>query len=180
YFGFMTCRMAHARQLPGRIVGRTSDAKGRGGFVLTLQAREQHIRRSRATSNICTNQGLAVTAATIYMALLGPEGLHRVATASHARTTALLARLEAAGGERRFAAPFYHEAAVALGRNAADVLERIHAASGIVGGYDLARLAPELADSILVCATETKTEDDLARYAAAFADTIEEPARAKA
>lgn len=180
YFGFMTCRKAHARQLPGRVVGRTNDAEGRGGFVLTLQAREQHIRRSRATSNICTNQGLAVTAATIYMTLLGPEGLRRVAAASHARTGALLTRLEAAGGERRFAAPFFHEAAISLGRNAADVLERIHAASGIIGGYDLAGLAPELADSILVCASETKTEDDLARYAAAFADASEEPARAKA
>ncbi|HKZ74745.1 MAG TPA: aminomethyl-transferring glycine dehydrogenase subunit GcvPA, partial [Steroidobacteraceae bacterium] len=93
YFGFMTTRMAHVRQMPGRIVGRTVDLSGREGFTLTLQAREQHIRRGRATSNICTNQGLLVTAATIYMTLMGPQGLARVAAASHARTRELVAAL---------------------------------------------------------------------------------------
>ncbi len=180
YFGFMTCRKEHARQMPGRIVGRTVDAAGNEGFVLTLQAREQHIRRSRATSNICTNQGLAVTAATIYMTLLGPEGLRRVAAASHAATRDLVARCQSLGVRPRFDAPFYHEATLALGRNAGDTLVRMFAADGVLGGYDLGRLAPELADTLLVCATETKNADDLARYAAALAGALEEPARAEA
>ncbi len=94
YFGFMACKEAYMRQMPGRIVGRTVDVDGRPGFTLTLQAREQHIRRSKATSNICTNQGLAVTAATIHMAILGPAGLERVALACHTNLLALLDRLE--------------------------------------------------------------------------------------
>ena len=95
YFGFMATRMQYVRQMPGRIVGRTVDVDGRPGFSLTLQAREQHIRRSKATSNICTNQGLMVTAATIYMSLLGPPDLQRVAAASVQRTADLVASLSA-------------------------------------------------------------------------------------
>ncbi|MDN5865022.1 MAG: aminomethyl-transferring glycine dehydrogenase subunit GcvPA [Gammaproteobacteria bacterium] len=180
YFGFMTCRKEHARQIPGRIVGRSIDEKGRSGFVLTLQAREQHIRRSRATSNICTNQGLAVTAATIYMSLLGAEGLRRVAAASHFLAVEMVKQLEAAGCKRRFSAPFFHEAAVRLGCNAADVLAGLLEQQGIVGGYDLVGFAPELGDSLLVCATETKTEEDIAHFAAALAALVKQPARAEA
>ena len=101
YFGYMTCKESMVRQMPGRIVGRTTDLDGKKGFTLTLQAREQHIRRSKATSNICTNQGLMVTAATIYMALLGYDGLAQVARASHERTAALLGRLTAIDGVER-------------------------------------------------------------------------------
>src|SRR6202034_4019895 len=98
YFGFMATRMQYVRQMPGRIVGRTLDTEGRPGFSLTLQAREQHIRRSKATSNICTNQGLMVTAATIYLSLLGAEGLQRVAAASLQRTADLVAALSRVAG----------------------------------------------------------------------------------
>ncbi|MGZ8248892.1 aminomethyl-transferring glycine dehydrogenase subunit GcvPA, partial [Methylomagnum sp.] len=110
YFGFLCCRKEWVHQMPGRLAGRTVDMDGKPGFTLTLQAREQHIRRGRATSNICTNQGLMVTAATIYMALLGPEGLRRVALACHANTGLLMARLAAIEGvERVFEGPFFHE-----------------------------------------------------------------------
>jgi glycine dehydrogenase subunit 1 len=165
YFGFMTTRQALVRQMPGRIVGRTVDLDGRPGFALTLQAREQHIRRSKATSNICTNQGLLVTAATIHMALLGPEGLKNVALASHANTRELVAKLSAiAGVERVFPGPFFHEAVIRVNSPVVDVLRALRA-QGILGGHALGRDYPELADCILVCATETRTHDDLVQYA---------------
>ena len=168
YFGFLACKQAHVRQMPGRVVGRTVDLDGQPGFTLTLQAREQHIRRSKATSNICTNQGLAVTAATIHMALLGPQGLRRVAQACHANLRALLERLEReAGARRQFAAPVFHEAVVALGAPAAPILERMRD-QRVLGGLDLGTDYPELADSVLVCATETKTTADLVRYVEAL------------
>ncbi|MCS6786173.1 MAG: aminomethyl-transferring glycine dehydrogenase subunit GcvPA [Thiobacillaceae bacterium] len=165
YFGFMTARMELVRQMPGRIVGRTVDLEGKPGFALTLQAREQHIRRAKATSNICTNQGLLVTAATLYLALLGPQGLKEVALACHARTRDLVARLTAIEGVARvFSGPYFHEAALRLPAKVPEVLRALRA-QGILGGYDLGRDYPELADALLVCATETKTEDDLNDYA---------------
>jgi len=165
YFGFMACRKDLVRQMPGRVVGATSDVKGRRGYVLTLQAREQHIRRSKATSNICTNQGLMVTAAAVHMALLGPEGLARVARACHANTLALASRLTAVRGvSRAFSSAFFHEAALKLPTPAAPVLQALKA-QGILGGLDLRPEYPELGPALLVCATETKNEDELARYA---------------
>ncbi len=172
YFGFACCKQALVRQLPGRIVGRTVDLDGRPGFTLTLQAREQHIRRSKATSNICTNQGLLVTAATLYMSLMGPEGLARTAAACHRNTRVLLERLKALGLEPLFQRPLFHEAAVGLPRNAAEVVETL-AGEGIVAGIDLAADYPELGPALLVCATETKTEADLERYTHALAACLD-------
>lgn len=164
YFGFMACRRELVRQMPGRIVGATRDLDGKPGYVLTLQAREQHIRRSKATSNICTNQGLVVTAAAIYMALLGPAGLRAVAEASHANATALRDRLAAIPGiEAAFSGPIFHEFVLRLETPVAPVLQALKA-QGILGGLDLQQDYPELAQPLLVCATETKSEDDLSRY----------------
>ena len=164
YFGFMACRREHVRQMPGRVVGRTVDLAGHEAYTLTLQAREQHIRRSRATSNICTNQGLLVTAATIHMALLGPEGLRRVALAAHANTATLRARLEAIPGVRAAFpdTPFFHEVVVRLPVPVPEVLRALEA-QGILGGFALGEFYPALTDSLLMCATETKTEADIAR-----------------
>jgi len=167
YFGFMTCKTAHIRQMPGRIAGATVDAAGARGFALTLQAREQHIRRSKATSNICTNQGLAVTAATIHMALLGPSGLRRVAQACHAGLQRLIDRLRPLDVRPRFTAPCFHEAALELGVPAGLVLESMRA-ERILGGLDLADWSAELSGALLVCVTETKTDADLDHYARAL------------
>jgi len=173
YFGFMTCKQKHVRQMPGRIVGRTTDLDDEPGFALTLQAREQHIRRSKATSNICTNQGLMVTAATIYMSLLGFEGLKKVALRSQQNTAMLLAKLVALDGvERLYEGPHFHEVAVRLNKPVATVLDAL-AERDILGGYDLG-------DALLVCATETKNEADIDAYVAALGDILTEGGRLSA
>ena len=174
YFGFMTTRMEHVRQMPGRIVGRTVDLEGKPGFTLTLQAREQHIRRARATSNICTNQGLLVAAATIYLSLMGGEGLARTASACHARTRELVAGLTRLPGVRlAFPGPFFHEAVLLLDRPVAPVLAAL-AAQDILGGLDLTEYYPELTNALLVCATETKTAADIERYVAALEEQLKQ------
>ncbi|MGW8311067.1 MAG: aminomethyl-transferring glycine dehydrogenase subunit GcvPA [Thiogranum sp.] len=172
YFGFMCARQQHVRQMPGRIVGRTVDRDGRTGYTLTLQAREQHIRRSKATSNICTNQGLLVTAATIHMALLGGEGLRRVALACHANTRALLDKLGNDYIRPRFNRPYFHEAVLSSALALPRLLRPLYA-HNLQPGYELADDYPELADCLLVCATETKTEDDLNLYRDHLARVIE-------
>lgn len=165
YFGFMACKREHVRQMPGRIAGRTVDIEGQEAFTLTLQAREQHIRRSKATSNICTNQGLLVTAATIHMALLGSAGLRSVALACHRRTVQLVTRLtQIAGVYLAFPnEPFFHEAVLRIDAPISEVLRALEA-QGILGGYALGESYPDLADGLLVCATETKTDADIERY----------------
>ena len=173
YFGFMTTRLEYVRQMPGRIVGRTLDAAGREGFTLTLQAREQHIRRAKATSNICTNQGLAVTAATIYLSLMGPQGLARVASAAHARARELVAALTRVPGVRlAFTGTCFHEAVLLLDRPVAPVLRTL-ASRGILGGLDLSGYYPELGHPLLVCATETKTAADLETYRASLGEALQ-------
>ncbi len=178
YFGFMATRTEHVRQMPGRIIGRTLDLEGKPGFSLTLQAREQHIRRSKATSNICTNQGLLVTAATIYMSLLGPQGLAQVARTSMQRTRQLVDALTRVPGVRlAFDAPRFHEAVLLLDRPVAPVLEAL-ARRGVIGGVDISARYPSLGHALLVCATETRTPADIETYAQALGEILRNAAAA--
>ncbi|MBK5939053.1 aminomethyl-transferring glycine dehydrogenase subunit GcvPA [Halochromatium roseum] len=172
YLGFLCCKQAFIRQLPGRIAGRTQDLDGKIGYTLTLQAREQHIRRSKATSNICTNQGLLVTAATIHMAILGAEGLERVAAACHANTARLSQQLcEVAGVQPIFSGPVFHERALSLPAPTETVLAGL-AEQDILGGFDLGREYPELGSALLVCATEKRTDAEIATYREALASAL--------
>ncbi len=171
-FGFMCCKQDLVRQMPGRIIGKTVDLDGKPGFALTLQAREQHIRRAKATSNICTNQGLLVTAATIHMSILGAEGLRRVAIACHENTNALVKALTSvAGVKEKFAGAFFHERVIQVPGDARAAIDAL-AAKGIIGGLALGEHYPSLADCIVVCATEKRTAADIERYRAALADVV--------
>jgi glycine dehydrogenase subunit 1 len=153
HVGFLCTRTANVRQLPGRLVGQTEDARGKRGFVLTLSTREQHIRRERATSNICTNQGLCLLMATIYLSLYGRRGLRALAEHNLAKAQYAKAQLAAAGAPPLFAAPTFNEFAVAAPGGASAALARARE-RGIVAGLDLAPYAPDLGPALLVCATE--------------------------
>jgi glycine dehydrogenase subunit 1 len=153
YLGFMTTRTQHMRQLPGRICGQTVDADGRRGFVLTLTTREQHIRREKATSNICTNEGLCMLAATIYLSLVGRKGLRELAVQNLSKAEYLKAKLGEKGVMPLFSAPTFNEFAVGLRAEGPKASEAAYAA-GLLGGYDLSRDYPELAGGHLLCATE--------------------------
>lgn len=172
YYGFLCTKKSHVRQMPGRIVGRTVDVNGKTGFVLTLQAREQHIRRAKATSNICTNQGLMVTASTIYMSLMGPEGLRRVAAVSHERAREMAQQISSIPGvELVFAGPYFHEIVARFHKPAESILHEL-AFRGIQGGFDLKKAYPELGDALLICTTETKSSDDIKEFAQQLRDVL--------
>ena len=170
YVGLMAARMASVRQMPGRLVGATRDGDGRKGYVLTLQAREQHIRREKAASNICTNQALMALAATAYLTAVGPGGLREVAELSMTQARHLAAALEDAGlAERRFEGAYFAEVTLRVPDAA-----RRHAAlteQGIVAGYVAGRDEPELSDTLILAATELTTDDEIGRLVDALAAT---------
>jgi len=169
HLGFLATRQRHVRQLPGRLVGETVDASGRRGFVLTLSTREQHIRRERATSNICTNQGLCLLMATVYLALLGPRGLRRLAERNLAKAEYAKARVrETPGLSLPLAAPTFNEFVIGVPDSAEAALARARDAR-IVGGLDLAPFAPELGPALLVCTTELARRESIDRLVAALA-----------
>ncbi len=164
FLGFMACHESLVRRMPGRLAGMARDAHGRRGFVLTLQTREQHIRRSRATSNICTNQGLNALAACIYLSLLGPEGLRSVATSCFEKAHYAAGLAEDVGFELLFDAPFFMEFVVRL-RGPAEVLVETLARQGVVPGYPLGKLYPDMEDCLLVAVTEKRTKKQIDRWA---------------
>jgi len=174
YVGLFAAREKYLRQMPGRLAGETVDTEGRRGFVLTLSAREQHIRREKATSNICTNSGLCALAFSIHLALLGETGLTRLARLNHARAIQLAERLTAVKGVGLVTPVFFNEFTVKLPRPAAEVADAL-ADRGIIAGVRASRLYPHepgLADHLIVAATETNTDADLDAYAGALAEVL--------
>ena len=170
--GYLACHQDLLRQLPGRLVGETLDADGRRCYTLTLQAREQHIRRSRATSNICSNQALNALTATIYLALLGPEALHRVGEICLRRAHHLCVALASIPDiERLYSAPFFHEFALTVRGGAGNFVERMRE-KGIDPGVHLRRFYPGSEETILVAVTEVNTPADLARYVEAASQVM--------
>ncbi|HSW42649.1 MAG TPA: aminomethyl-transferring glycine dehydrogenase subunit GcvPA [Patescibacteria group bacterium] len=176
YLGIVACRDALIRQIPGRLIGMTTDLEGKRAYVMTLRAREQDIRRERAASNICTNQALCALAASIYVAALGPGGLHDVAATGASRAAELEAALAQAGAPRLHPGPYLNEFAVLVPEAVA--VHRRLLADGILAGIPLAELEPAdpaLADGLLVCATEVTTPAEIARFAAALAAELAAP-----
>ena len=168
YVGLFAARKKLVRQMPGRLVGCTQDVEGRRGFVLTLATREQHIRREKATSNICTNQGLCALQTAMYMSLLGPAGLRQVAERSHAHALHLKRAIDALPGYRALhQGPFFHEFVVETPIPAAQLVSRL-ARQGIFAGLPLSRYQPDLSHQLLVCATELNTRAQMDALVAAM------------
>ena len=171
YYGFLCCKQKHIRQMPGRLIGRTVDADGKAGFVLTLQAREQHIRRSKATSNICTNQGLVVTASVIHMSLLGESGLKKVANRCFANAHALVKRLAKIGVTPTFSGEYFHEVLLDLPVASEEMLAGMRIRN-ISAGIPVSGDYPAFKNAVLMCATETKTQEDLDLYTSVLNSVI--------
>jgi glycine dehydrogenase subunit 1 len=174
YVGLFATRQKYVRQMPGRLSGETVDQDGRRGYVLTLSAREQHIRREKATSNICTNSGLCALAFTVHMTLLGEAGLRRLAQLNHASAVQLADRLAAVPGVEVLNDTFFNEFTIRVPGNAAEAIERL-AEKGVLGGVPVSRLEPgrpELVDLIVVASTEVNTDDDRAAYAQALREVL--------
>jgi glycine cleavage system P protein (glycine dehydrogenase) subunit 1 len=176
YAGFIASTQQHVRRIPGRLAGKTVDNAGRTAYVLTLQAREQHIRRERATSNICTNQAHCALIATIYLALMGETGLRDAAALNLARSRELASAVASVRGVTlKYPAPFFNEFVADFGRPAGGVLAALQD-RGILGGVDLGRFYPELASCVLMTATELTTTGDVNAYAAALEEVLNVPA----
>jgi glycine dehydrogenase subunit 1 len=174
YVGLFATRQKYVRQMPGRLCGETVDKEGRRGFVLTLSTREQHIRREKATSNICTNSGLCVLAFTIHMSLLGEAGLRRLARCNHANAVALAELLVKVPGVELLNDTFFNEFTIRVPGTAAAIVEEL-AAKGVLGGVPVSRLEPdrpELADLIIVASTEVNTHEDRAAYSKALQEVL--------
>lgn len=173
YVGLFAAKAKYLRQMPGRLCGETVDAEGKRGFVLTLSTREQHIRRDKATSNICTNSGLCVLAFTIHMTLLGEAGLTRLARINHANAVKLADMLAGVKGVEVITKSFFNEFTIRVPGKAADVVEKL-AAKGVLGGVPYSRLAPKAGfdDLILVASTEVNTDEDRAAFVAALKEVV--------
>jgi glycine dehydrogenase subunit 1 len=171
YVGLFATRLKYVRQMPGRLAGETVDADGRRGFVLTLSTREQHIRREKATSNICTNSGLCALAFSIHLSLLGEAGLVKIARLNHANAVDLAERLARVPGVAVLTTSFFNEFTIRTPRPAAELVEAL-AARGIIAGCPASRLAPGLDDLLIVASTEINTPEDRAAYADALHEIL--------
>ncbi|HET8924969.1 MAG TPA: aminomethyl-transferring glycine dehydrogenase subunit GcvPA [Candidatus Acidoferrum sp.] len=175
FAGVIACKEKYVRQMPGRLTGQTTDSEGRRGFVLTLATREQHIRREKATSNICTNQALCALAATVHLTLLGKEGLREMAEQNLSKAEFALAELLKIPGVRRaFDAPFFNEFAVEFPRSV-KILNSQLLREKIIGPLALGTPYPELTKHALVCVTETTPRAEIERFAAALKKALEQP-----